>query len=140
MTTTRPPADASQTPVGNWLRMHRGWGGRPKVAHRTWLGAHWHLRSNRRKFRVVADLYWVYPCWFTDENGFGRKHYHIGHVPKGRRLPGHGKPREAKLYVGVFAVADGFEVRTFDSRPATCRPPQPTIRRALREYLAEGGE
>ena len=129
------PEDSERAPAGNWRRMHRGWGEQPKVRHRTYLGAWWHLRSNQRYFKVDADLLWTYPCWFTDENTLGRRHYHIGHVPKGRKLPGHGRPQAGKLYVGVFSVEGGFEVRTFETKPPTCLPLQRSIAEALREYL-----
>jgi hypothetical protein len=136
MTVTRPPANADQTPAGNWLRMHRGWGDEPKIRHRTWPGAWWHLHGSRKRVKVDADLLWVYPCWFTDGNTFGRKHYHVGHVPKLRKLfdPTRSKPRPGTLFLGVFAVSGGFEVRTFDTKPATCLPARPTVAEALREY------
>lgn len=115
--------------------MHRGWGEQPKIRHRTWLGAHWHLRSNRRYFKVDADLLWVYPCWFTDRNTFGRKHYHVGHIRKGRIASGHGRPRPGKLYAGVFTTGDGFEARTFEVKPPVSYPVRDSLAAALRDLL-----
>ena len=118
--------------------MHRGHGPEFKVAHRTRLGAWLHLRSNQRHFKVDADKIWIYPCWFTDGNTFGRKHYHIGHLRKSKRYDQwRDKPRNGTLMLGVFAVEDGFEVRTFEVKPAECRPAQPTVDEALREYFGE---
>jgi hypothetical protein len=127
-------------PAGNWRRMHRGWGAEPKRSHRTWLGAWWHQRSNHRHFKVDADITWIYPCWFTDANTFGRKHYHIGHIPGSRKLfdPSRPRPRSGTLFLGVFVVEDGYEVRTFETRPPTCHPPQPTVTQALRGYVGGG--
>lgn len=129
--------ETAERPTGNWRRMHAGWGDKPKQHHRTRLGAWWHLRDIRRKFKVDADLMWVYPCWFTDDNEFGRRHWHIGHLPKSRRM--RAGPRPGTLYLGVFAVEDGFEVRTFEARPATCFPARPTVAGALDEYRAQDG-
>lgn len=121
-------------PSGNWLRMHRGHGPEFKVRHRTWLGAWWHQRSNQGHFKVDADKVWIYPCWFTDDNAFGPRHYHIGHIRKPKRIEG-ARPRNGTLMLGVFAVDDGFEVRTFEDRPPACYPARPTADEALREYL-----
>lgn len=64
--------------------MHMGRHGRPKIAHRTWVGAWWHKRNHVRHFKLGADRISIYPCWFTDDNQIGkRKHWHIGH----RRFP-----------------------------------------------------
>jgi hypothetical protein len=116
--------------------MHRGHGPEFKVAHRTWLGAWLHQRGNQRHFKIDADKVWVYPCWFTDDNAFGRRHYHIGHIRKSKQGGIWGtKPRNGTLMLGVFAVEDGFEVRTFETRPPACRPPQITVTGALLEYL-----
>lgn len=138
----RDPEDTPERPAGNWRRMHRGWGEEPKRRHRTWLGASWHLRAHRKRYRVDADLMWVYPCWFTDDNRFGRRHYHVGHLPKLGKLfdPERGKPRPGTLVLGVFAVEDGFEARTFEGKPATCYPARATVAEAVREYeqRAEG--
>jgi hypothetical protein len=128
-------------PSGNWLRMHRGHGPEFKVRHRTWLGAWWHQRSNQGHFKVDADKVWIYPCWFTAENTTGRKHYHIGHIKRSKRYDASAaKPRNGTLMWGVFAVEDGFEVRTFDVKPARCHPPRTTITEAVLEYLREPGE
>jgi hypothetical protein len=117
--------------------MHRGHGPEFKVSHRTWLGARLHQRSNQRHFKVDADKVWVYPCWFTDANTFGRKHYHIGHIRKSRRYDAQaGKPRPGTLMLGVFAVTDGFEVRTFETKPPECRPPYPAVAEALLAWLS----
>lgn len=115
--------------TGNWLRMHRGMGIEPKKKHRTFLGAWWHLHQHRKHIKVDADLIWMYPCWFTDTNGFGRKHYHIGHLPKGRKMGA--APRPGTLLLGVFAVHDGFEARTFRQKPPLCYPAMPTVGEAL---------
>jgi len=115
--------------------MHRGWGEQPKIAHRTWLGAWWHLRGNRRHPKAKADLQWIYPCWFTDQDTFGRKHYHVGHMRHSRKPSKFGAPVPGKLYAGVFAVEGGFEVRTFYTFLPECHPVQPTAVQALRNYL-----
>jgi hypothetical protein len=127
-------------PAGNWLRMHRGWGEQPKVRHRTWLGAWWHLRWNQRHPKARADLMWVYPCWFTDQNTFGRKHFHVGHMRHSRKPAKFGAPVPGKLYAGVFAVQDGYEVRTFRTSPPECHPVQPSVIRALQQYLEDCAE
>ena len=123
--------------------MHRGHGPDFKVRHRTWLGAWLHQRSNQEHFKVDADKVWIYPCWFTDENTFGHKHYHIGHIRRPKRYEAwRPKPRSGTLMLGVFATEDGYEVRTFEVKPPECQPPQPTVGEALRAYLSEadGGE
>ena len=129
-----PVTAARPVPAGNWRRMHRGWGRHPKQRHRTRASALWHLRSNRRKFKIDADILWVYPCWFTDQNTLGRKHYHVGHLPKARKMSA--PPRPGKLILGVFATEDGFEVRTFEARPPTCYPAQASAAGALLEYVS----
>jgi hypothetical protein len=129
--------EAQLVPNGNWLRMHRGWGEKPKKRHQTFLGAKWHAHQHRAAFRIDADNIWVYPCWFTDENGWGRKHYHIGHLPQSKKLLGPRPPLKAgTLYLGVFAVAGGFEVRVFESRPAECGPVEPTAEAAVKSWLS----
>jgi hypothetical protein len=129
----------SSGPTGNWRRMHLGRNEEPKQKHRTWLGALWHLARHNRKHQAVADLMQVYPCWFTDENTFGRKHYHIGHrLGSARALRFPDKPRPGKLYVGVFSVEGGFQVREFSTCPAICFPLRPSVREALACYDMHG--
>jgi hypothetical protein len=128
---TGPATGASTVPTGNWRRMHRGWGEQPKRRHRTRAGALWHQRSNRRRFKVDADILWVYPCWFTDQNTLGRRHYHVGHLPRARKMTA--PPQPGKLILGVFAVEDGFETRTFETRPPTCYPIGTSVAGALLE-------
>lgn len=109
--------------------MHRGWGIVPKRRHRTYLGAWWHLHQHRKKDKWSADRIWIYPCWFTDGNSYGRRHFHIGHMP--RKVLRAGKPRPGTLMIGVFSVQDGFEARTFQVRPPLCYPAMPTVGEAL---------
>jgi hypothetical protein len=119
----------------NFQRMHRGWGPKPKRVHRTALGAWWHLRRHRARIKVDADVMWIYPCWFTDEDTLARRrHYHIGHMPGTRSR--FGAPREGKLYLGLFAVDDGYETRVFRTGPPQCLPARPTIEDALAEYTS----
>jgi hypothetical protein len=118
--------------------MHRGHGPDFKIRHRTWLGAWLHQRSNQEHFKVDADKVWIYPCWFRDDNTFGRKHYHIGHLRKSKRYDmWAAKPRDGTLMLGVFAMEDGYEIRTFEVKPATCHPARRTVAEALHEYLRE---
>lgn len=128
-------------PSANWLRMHYGRGIKPKRSYRTWLGAWRHMRLHQRRLKIDADYIQVYPCWFTDENTFGSRHYHIGHLPGYRKkmsLPmTEGKLAKGVLYVGVFAVEKGFQVRQFDTRPPTPGPVYGTVVAALRGYLDE---
>lgn len=126
-------------PSGNWLRMHRGWGVVPKKRHATWLSARWHKRQHVRRFKLDADTVQVYPCWFTDENDWGRRHWHIGHVPHSRkrtaRMP---KPKAGRLYLGVFALEEGgFEVRVFDTVPPRVLGSGATPDEAVDAYLRE---
>jgi hypothetical protein len=127
------------TPSANWWRMHQGRGVKPKRRYRTWLGAWRHMRLHQRRLKIDADYIQVYPCWFTDQNTFGPKHYHVGHMPGYRkRMSGPvspGKVAKGVLYVGVFATDQGFQVRQFDTKPATSWPVQPTVQAALTGYL-----
>jgi hypothetical protein len=99
------------------------------------------MRVHQRRLKIDADYIQVYPCWFTDQNTFGRKHYHVGHMPGYRkRMSGPvspGKVAKGVLYVGVFAVETGFQVRQFDTRPPTSGPVCATVEAALRGYLCE---
>jgi hypothetical protein len=128
-------------PAANWYRMHQGRGIRPKRVYRTWLGAWRHMRRHQRRLKIDADYIQVYPCWFTDVNTFGRKHYHVGHLPgyRKRMSPPASPGRLAKgvLYVGVFAVEEGFQVRCFDARPPVTGPVQLSVQAALKSYLEE---
>src|SRR5580704_17409082 len=109
-------SDDGSRPSSNWLRMHRGWGEKPKLKHRTWLGAQWHIHQHRHRYNIDADNIWVYPCWFTDDNRKGRKHYHVGHLPRFKKLTGRQPPiKNGTLVMGIFAVEDGFETRVFDT-------------------------
>lgn len=93
------------TPSREFRSMHMGRHGRPKIAHRTWLGAWLHKHRIAGKFRLSTDRASVYPCWFTDWNTLdGRKHWHVGHV----RFPHWVKKDELKLTKArVKAAAEG---------------------------------
>lgn len=124
-----------QQPSSTWLRMHRGSGPEPKKKHRTWLGAWWHLHRHRQLLRHSADIVSIYPCWFTDENTWGRRHWHIGRRPL-PPVPGQHQ-RPGTLYIGVFAMGRGkdFEVRLLDVRPARVVATGPTAEKALLAYM-----
>lgn len=66
-------------PDREFRAMHMGRHGVPKKHHRTWLGAYLQKRAHFRKYKIGTDRISVYPCWFTDTNEFGSKHWHIGH-------------------------------------------------------------
>jgi hypothetical protein len=73
--------------------MHRGHGDEPKIVHRTALGAWWHKRDLVRRIKVDSDTLAIYPCWFTDGNTFGSRHWHVGHTRQVLSVTGSQKPR-----------------------------------------------
>jgi hypothetical protein len=83
----------------NWYRMHRGFGEQYKIRHRFWVTAYLHLRRHQEAFRFDADLVNIYPCWFTDDNRFGVKHYHIGHFADRDSYLAKGQPYLIKIKV-----------------------------------------
>lgn len=100
-------------PEREWRSMHMGRHDKPKISHRFWVGAWLHKRRHVNSLKIGADRLGIYPCWFTDGNEFGRKHWHIGHNrlpvwlsgPQGRAIRHGHRARVKAISEGGYRIA-----------------------------------